>query len=840
PSLGAGRIAYQLGADLRVYDIASGVDRPVDVQLASDLDQTREKWVKTPMDYVTSSHLSPTGDRVAMTAYGKVFVATAGPGRLVQAGRPNGVRYRDARFFPDGSKLLALSTETGETEFVSLPANGVGTSEALSKDGKVLRWEGIPSPDGKWVAHHDKDRQLWLLDVAAKHSVRIDTSPAEDFSDLAWSPDSRHLVYGKPASNQFRQLMIYDLASKASTALTTDRYDTYAPAFSSEGRLLYFLSDRVFESLVSAPWGPRQPEPYFDRMTKIYVIALNGTTRSPFAPPDELHPKKDKKDEEKKEKEKGKESEKAKDKGKEKERAKEEVKIDLEKIAERLEEVPVPSGNYSALSVTDDRLYLLEETAGPTPKYALRTIKVDPISHDVKTFLDDVKRYELSLDRKKILLAKGDDLYVVDAGEKAPDDLGKSKLDLSRWTFPIRPREEWTQMFDEAWRLERDYFYDTSMHGVDWPAMREKFRPLVERVTTRAELSDVFAQMIGELSALHMYVSGGDVRRDPQTIEGASLGARFVRDPSAGGLRVEHIYRTDPDQPDQISPLSRPGVRVVEGDVIQAIDGVPVLSVADASALLRNKAGRQVLLSVKPKGGAAKDVIAVPITLDQDGDLRYDEWEYTRRLRVEERGKGKIGYVHLRAMNRTNVTEWYREFYPVVAREGLIVDVRFNRGGNIDSWILEKLMRPAWMYWQPRVGEPYWNMQNAFRGHAITLVNHRTASDGEAFAEGFRRLKLGPVIGTRTWGGEIWLSSSNVLADKGIATAAENGVYGPEGAWLIEGRGVEPDTVVDNLPRATFDGRDAQLDAAIDALLAKIAAEPRRVPVHPPYPDKSH
>ena len=172
-------------------------------------------------------------------------------------------------------------------------------------------------------------------------------------------------------------------------------------------------------------------------------------------------------------------------------------------------------------------------------------------------------------------------------------------------------------------------------------------------------------------------------------------------------------------------------------------------------------------------------------------------------------------------------------------RQGLIVDVRYNRGGNIDSWILEKLMRPAWMYWQPRIGEPYWNMQNAFRGHAITLVNYRTASDGEAFAEGFRRLKIGPVLGTRTWGGEVWLSSSNVLADRGIATAAEIGVYGPEGEWLIEGKGVEPDTVVDNLPRATFDGGDAQLDAAIDALLAKIAAEPRTVPPAPAYPDKS-
>jgi len=302
PSLGAGRIAYQLGADLRVFDIAKSEDRPVEIRLASDFDQLRERWVKAPMDFLTASHIAPKGDRVVLTAYGKVFVAPAGPGRLAQAGKPSAVRYRDAKFLPDGDELLALSTETGETEFVSLPANGVGESEKLSSDGKVLRWEGVPSPDGKWIAHHDKDRQLWLLEVSAKRSTRIDTSPAEDFSELAWSPDSKHLVYGKPASNQFRQLMIYDLATKKSTALTTDRYDSGSPSFSPDGKLLYFLSDRVFDSLVGQPWGPRQPEPFFDRVTKIYVIALDGTTRSPFAPPDELHPKEAKKDDKKEDK----------------------------------------------------------------------------------------------------------------------------------------------------------------------------------------------------------------------------------------------------------------------------------------------------------------------------------------------------------------------------------------------------------------------------------------------------------------------------------------------------------------------------------------------------------
>jgi tricorn protease len=266
---------------------------------------------------------------------------------------------------------------------------------------------------------------------------------------------------------------------------------------------------------------------------------------------------------------------------------------------------------------------------------------------------------------------------------------------------------------------------------------------------------------------------------------------------------------------------------------------VPTLSVPDPSLLLRNTAGQQVLLEIKPAaGGAARKEIVVPILPGAESFLRYSEWEYTRRLEVERAGKGDIGYVHLRAMGGDNYTEWVKNFYPVFDRKGLIIDVRHNSGGNIDSWVLEKLLRRAWFYWQDRVGKPTWNMQYAFRGHMVVLCNERTASDGEAFAEGFRRLGLGKVIGTRTWGGEIWLSSSNVLVDRGIASAAETGVYGPEGEWLIEGHGVDPDIVVDNLPHATFNGKDAQLEAAIKHLQELIAKDPVDVPKPPPYPDK--
>ncbi len=395
-------------------------------------------------------------------------------------------------------------------------------------------------------------------------------------------------------------------------------------------------------------------------------------------------------------------------------------------------------------------------------------------------------------------------------------------------------------MFADAWRLERDYFYDRHMHGLDWKAVRAKYEPLVERVTEREELNDLLAQMVGELSALHIFVHGGDVRETPDPVTMGALGAVLERDDKAGGVVVKHIYRHDPDLPGEAAPLARPGVEVQEGDVITMVDGVDVLAAPDLGALLREKANRQMLVRVKQaKDGKTRDVLVKPMTTGEEASLRYAEWELTRRQKVEQAGGGRIGYLHLRAMGSGDMEQWERDYYPVFDRQGLIIDVRHNRGGNIDSWLLGKLLRKAWFYWQPRVGEPMWNMQYAFRGHIVVLVDEATASDGEAFAEGFRRLGLGKVIGTRTWGGEIWLSASNVLVDRGIATAAETGVYGPERQWLIEGHGVEPDIVVDNLPHETFTGRDAQLEAALKHLEALIQADPRPVPAAPPYPNKA-
>ena len=292
PALAGGRIVYQLGADLRVFDVAAAQDRALDLSLASDFDQTRTRWVTTPMDYVTAVHLSPDGDRVVLTARGQVFVAPTGQagGRLVEATRSPLVRYRQARFAPDGKTLFVLSDKTGETEWWRLPANGVGDAEALTSDAHVLRWDGVPSPDGQWLAYHDKNQELWLYSIPQKRTVKIDASPDGDFQDLAWSADGKWLAYVRPTPT-FGQVWVYGVADGRRAAVTSDRVDSYSPAFSPDGKWLYFLSDRTFQSLVRAPWGPRQPEPFFDRQTRIYHVALSKGLRSPFQAADELQPK---------------------------------------------------------------------------------------------------------------------------------------------------------------------------------------------------------------------------------------------------------------------------------------------------------------------------------------------------------------------------------------------------------------------------------------------------------------------------------------------------------------------------------------------------------------------
>ena len=828
-SISKGNIVYQMAADLWHHNIESGESKRINIKLVSDLDQLRQKWDDNPSQYITSVHPSPNGEDIVITARGRVFVAPKKSGRFVSFTGNAAVRYRDAVFSHDGSNIYTLSDESGEFEFVSMPSNGQGAQRIITNDGDLLRYQGEPSSDGKWIAYDDLGNNMYVLNISSGVSTKISTNQ-EGIRDFSWSPDNQWLAFVQSASNTMAQIKIYNVETGASFDLTTDRANSFNPRWSPDGRFIYFLSDRSFTSLVGSPWGTRQPEPYFDASEKLYHVALKSGVRSPFREKDELFD-----NNEKETSASTKAAKKKKNKGEVIE-DKLEVIIEQAGIQERIIEVPIKPGNYSGLEVNEKALYLLSRETGLNAKSHLSFVKIDNEDIDLDVMVSEVNAFELTMNGEKILLKKGSSYYMLDAGTSKVSDLSERKIDLSGWKFPITPKEDWKQIFTDAWRMERDYFYDKNMHGVDWDAMHAKYFPLIDRVTTRNELSDLIGRFVGELSALHTSVRGGDERKDDKNIAVASLGAVFSRDEQNEGFKIEYIYKADPDYPDEKSPLDDPYLDVRIGDVVTQVNGREALSAIDMGALIRDQAGKQVLVTLL-RGTSSRTIIVKPIA--NAYNLRYRDWEYGNRLDVEKKSEKEIGYLHLRAMGSNDISQFYREFYPVFNKSGLIVDVRYNFGGNIDSFILEKLLRKAWMYWKSRSGEPYWNMPYAFRGHIVVLVNENTYSDGEAFADGFKKLELGTTIGTRTWGGEIWLSSANRLSDNGLARAPMHGVYGDNGEWLIEGHGFVPDIEVDNLPHSTFNGKDAQLDAAIKYLQKRIKEDPREVPAPPAFPDKS-
>lgn len=853
PSIAGSRVAYQHGADLRVINLDTGVDRVVPITLLSDFDQTRERWVRKPLDQFTSARFSRDGSRVVVTARGHVATAGIGDLRRIDVALPLSSRGRDAVFSGNGKSVIAVVDASGEEELWQFPADGSGPGKQLTRDGNSRRWGAWPSPDGKWIIHHDIHKRLWLHDIAAGRDTLLDDGkrmvPDHRVTGVVWAPDGSAFALSTPVpDNRDRtQVFLYRVSDRSRIEVTSSRYSSDSPVFSPDGKWLYFISRRHFEALNGDPWGDRNMGPYFDRRARLYAVSLQPDNRFPFQARDELEapapvetapaaapaatpaPPGDSR-------EVALEAAKATPAA-----AKPKLPaIAWEGLAARLFEVPLPPANYTRIDIEGKRLWWLEADSTTEGKTALKSAAIDNAGVPPELFAVDVRQFELSADGKKLMFRKWaampnpGDIFIVDAAPKPPMELPRFQVRLGDWQFTANPREEWKQLLADAWRLQRDHFYDKDVKGVDWLAMRRKYEALLPRVSDRAELADLMAQMIAELSTLHSQVNPGDVRKAEENILPATLGVMLVR--TAEGARIERILQGDPELVHERSPLARAEVNAKEGDTIVSVDGRLVKDASDISELLRGKAGKQALLTLRSAEGKSRQVIVKPMSANDTDALRLADWQWQRRKRVDEVSKFRYGYVHLRAMGRNDVATFAREFYPVADREGLIIDVRNNSGGNIDSIVIEKLMRRAWSYWQTRDGNRYWNQQNAFRGPIVVLANERTYSDGETFAEGMKRLGLATVIGKRTSGAGVWLSDRNPLADNGIARAAEWGLMGLEGSWLIEGVGVAPDVEVDNPPNATFNGADAQLDAAIRLLDEKLAAMPMPQPPAISYP----
>jgi tricorn protease len=814
-SVSDGRIVYQLGADLQLLQLADGQSRTLALEIQSDLVQQRERIISKPLQYFNSAIYQAqhdNSDKVVITARSQIAVAMPGKQRLVQISTPAGSRSRAAVLSKDGKWVYAINDHSGENEIWRFAADGSANAQQLTKDGSGHRWQLKLSPDGDYLAHDDKNGDLWLLQLSNGRNSKVYSGGVglAGYDDINWSADSKLLAFTLNSSRQSRpQVVLYSLAEQKSAVLTSDKYTSFSPAFSPDGLWLYFVSDRQFSATPGHPWGDRNLGPMFDRRSQLFAVSLKQQACFAFRPLQELESCDDK-------------AAKASLSGKKA------TLVDWDGLNTRLWQVPVAAGNYQQLAVADKRLYLLDRNSGPGSKPLLKQIKFSQTEAKAEVFASDIADYQLAANGKKLFMRNHSSegagaMYVVDAGDKAPADLAKSRLNIDSWQLSINPSDEWQQMFADGWRMHRDFLFDKGMRGLDWNASKAKYQPLLARVTDRHELDDIFAQMMGELNALHSQVRGGEYRADETAAKAASLGAEF--NAAKDGLVISHIYRSDSELPAHAAPLAKPGVNARVGDTLVAINGLAVTDLPGLTQALRNQAGKQVLLTLQ-RGKQQWQTVVEPVSSASDSMLRYQDWVTANQQQVAGATNNQLGYLHLYAMGANDIANFAREFYAHYDKPGLIIDVRRNRGGNIDSWIIEKLLRRAWAFWQPTQGDAYSNMQQAFRGHLVVLTDQLTYSDGETFSAGVKALGLGPLIGKRTAGAGVWLSGRNRLADNGMARVAETAQFAMDGRWIIEGYGVTPDQEVDNLPYARFNGKDAQLEQAIAYLQHKLQSQP--------------
>ena len=805
--LDGNKLVYQLGADLHLLDLSTSKSTKLDIRLKSDHPSMRESWVIEPMEYLQSVRLSGDAERVTITARGGAAIAGTGQVRLVNVGAPGDVRLRQAVRSHDGEWVYAISDSTGEPEIWRYAATGGVKAEQMTHGSVTLIGTFVESPDGRWIAHDDGRGGLWLLNTETRIDTQIvgNSDAGHQFTDVEWSSNSQLLAVSHLGKHDLRsRVLLHDVTDGRQVYLTSDKYESVAPTFSLDGKWLYYLSNRKFDVAGNSVWQDRDFGPSFDKRTEIFAQPLTGDTSFPFKIPDELSvPLTEESDEEDEEQATP-------------------VEVDWSNLPSRVWQVPLDSADYVDIAVNEGFLYALTaESAGAE----IKSLKLAP-DEKAETFTDSVAGMELSNDGKKLLVLKEADdeisVFVVAAEAEFPEDASKNTVQTSGWSIRIDPRAEWRQLFHDAWLMHRELFFDPEMRGLDWAEILQKYLPLAERVTDRHELNDVLGQMIGELNALHSQVRGGDVPSDPEAPAPSILGAAFTQTNS--GVAISRIYHHDREVPSRAPPLAQAGVNAADGDVIAEINGVEVSTMVDLNRALRNQAGKQVLLGLV-RGRESVETVVVPSAAGQDSQFRYNDWVHRNRSKVESAG-ADLGYVHLRAMGGRDAGEFAREFYASGNKKGFIIDVRRNNGGNIDSWIIERLLRKAWAFWSYRSDEPYVNMQNAFRGHLVVLADERTYSDGETFTAAIKALDIAPVIGKRTAGAGVWLTGRNRLSDGGIARVAEFPVFALDGSWIVEGHGVSPTIEVDNLPHETYMGRDAQLEAGIDYLLRKLEEEP--------------
>ncbi len=824
---GVGRIIYELNGELQIYSIDEGTSQPVPITVPDDGLAMRPSRV-VAADLIEDAELSPKGERALFVARGDIFTAPIENGPTRNLTRSSGAHDKWARWSPDGRRIAYVSDATGEDEIYLVAQDGSGEPEQLTNGSRVMRYAPAWSPAGTHLAFGDKDGRLYVVDIATKAVIDVADEARGPLRDYVWSPRGGHLAFSMSDPTGFDSIYVWSLADRVLHRITGEFFHEWNPAWDPAGDYLYYLSDRQFApQLGSFEWNY-----LVDRETGIYALALRRDVEHPL-PPESDEVALTGSDGESDTPAAGGEADDEADGGD----GEGPIVIDFDGLAGRVVRLPVTFDNYVGLSAAADGVFVIRGGA----QYYGRRGDVQPAlqrftfeDRETQTIAEGIRGYAVSHDGEKVLVREGNAWNVYPAGGGDATTVSTAGLLVDRV-----PAEEWTQIFDEVWRRFRDFFYVENMHGYDWEALRDRYRPLLAHVAHRSDLNYVIGEMVAELNVSHAYIAGGDWET-PDRPEVALPGAVFEFDAGADRYRLAEIFAGQNEEPRYRAPLTEIGVDARVGDYVLAVDGEVLRGTDNPYRVLRHRADRPVRLTLndRPVFDGAREVTFNPVT--EERSLRYLAEVETNRQRVSEMTDGRVGYLHVPDMGAEGIQEFIKWFYGQIRKAGLVIDVRGNGGGNVSQMLIERLGRRVLGTGFARTYDtPDTYPAVAFHGHLVCILDEDSASDGDIFPYRFREAGLGPLIGKRSWGGVIGITSHGPLLDGGSVNVPQFGTNAADGSWVVENVGVEPDIEVENDPRSVIAGRDPQLERAVEEVLRMMRENPKSLPARPAPPVKT-
>jgi len=831
PAIGPSDLVFEAGGDLYRMDLETEEPQVVNVDVITD-----RRAVKTRTESVAAqmqnARISPDGKRAVVEARGELYSLPAEHGVVRALTRTSGTAERHPAWSPDGETIAAFSDASGEYELTLRPADGSGEPETVTSLGDGFRYQPYWSPDSEKIAFIDEAMTVRIYDTEAGEATTVEQFPSwvnhyglSNF-ELSWAPDSRWIAYSRTLENDQSAVFLYDVENGEKHQVTSGFYATAEPTFGPNGNHLFVSTNRNFDPV----YGDYDSDFVYPNATHIAAIPLREDVDSPLAP---------RNDEVSTDGENGNgENGNGEDGDENGEEADEEaaVEIDLDGFEDRMVVLPVEPGNYPRLAAADGKVIYHRAPRTGSGDDPAPIVYFDLEEREEKTILDDADRFVLSANGEKLLVSNQRQLAIIDVAE---GQSMKETLPTSEMEMRLDPRAEWQQMFADAWRFQRDYFYDPTLHGVDWQQMRERYGALIDDAVTRSDVNFIIGELIAELNASHTYRGGGDDLEDPDQRSVGYLGVNWSA--TDGAYRIAEIVRGAPWDAETRSPFDRPGVDVEEGTYVLAVNGTEISTDEDPWAAFQGRAGETVELTVNdaPTTDDARRVVVEMLSPNEDERLRYLAWIEQNRQRVQTATDGDVGYVYVPNTGIDGQTDLLRQWRAQVHKDALIIDERFNSGGQIPDRFVELLNRPAKAFWAVRHGEGFQSPSVMHRGPKTMLINGWSGSGGDAFPDYFRKAGLGPLIGSRTWGGLIGISGAPTLVDGGVATVPTFRMYDPDGTWFAEGQGVRPDVQVVNNPAVLYDGTDQVLERAIDEMQTALETNRPTRPQPPAYQDRT-